>query len=136
MDIISIVLAAVAAFVVGFLLHGPVLGGLWMKLANIHPTGKEKLSDMWKQMAANMGANLLSATVLSGLFVLVFSSPFMGPATAFRGALCAAWVWLGFMVTSSSMEVIWMGRTYKLWLFEAMCSLITMMTMGAILGGW
>jgi hypothetical protein len=47
-----------------------------------------------------------------------------------------AGLWLGFLVTSSSIEVIWMGRTVKLWLFEAMCSLIITVTMGAIIAGW
>ena len=136
MNIVAILVSAVVAFIIGFLLHGPVLGKLWMRLANIQPTGNEKLSDMYGQMAWNMLANIVTASVLSGLFVIVFSSPVMGEASAFRGAICAAWVWLGFMVTSSSMEVIWMGRSFKLWLFEAFASLVAIATMGAIIAGW
>jgi hypothetical protein len=70
------------------------------------------------------------------IFSLVFTSSLMGPETWFRGIIMGIWLWLGFLVTSSSIEVIWMGRSWKLWLFEAGCSLIVMATMGAILAGW
>lgn len=128
-----VVVAAVVAFILGFLLHGPVSGKLWMKLANIHPTGKEKLSDMYGQMFWNLVVNLVTASVMAMIFALVFASPLMGEATWFRGAIMGVWIWLGFLVTSSSIEVIWMGRSWKLWLFEVVCSLVVTATMGAIL---
>ena len=37
-------LAAVVGFIVGFLLHGPLLGKMWMRLAGIVPTGNEKFA--------------------------------------------------------------------------------------------
>lgn len=132
-SLVSVFIAAIASFVLGFLFHGPVSGKLWMRLANIHPTGNEKLSDMIPQMAWNFLVNLVTAFVMAGIFWLVFSSPLMGPATWFRGAIMGVWLWLGFLVTSSSIEVIWMGRSWKLWLFEAACSFVVMATMGAIL---
>lgn len=135
-NLVSVFVAAVVAFILGFLFHGPLLGKLWMKLANIHPTGNEKLSDMIPQMSWNLLVNFITAFVMAGIFWLVFSSPLMGPPTWFRGAILGAWLWLGFLVTSSSIEVIWMGRNYKLWLFEAGCSLVVMATMGAIIAAW
>lgn len=135
-NLISVFVAALAAFVLGFLFHGPVSGKLWMKLANIHPTGNEKFSDMVPQLIWNFIVNVLTAFVMAGTFWLVFSSPLMGTATWFRGAILGAWLWLGFLVPSSSIEVIWMGRSFKLWLFEAVCSLIVMAVMGAIIAGW
>jgi hypothetical protein len=135
-DIVSVFVAAVAAFVLGFLFHGPISGKLWMRLADIHPTGNEKLSDMIPQMLWNFLSNFVTAFVMAGTFYLVFSSPFVGPATWLTGAIGGVWLWLGFLVTSSSIEVIWMGRSYKLWLFEAACSLVVMATMGAIIASW
>jgi hypothetical protein len=135
-NLLSVFVAALVAFILGFLFHGPVSGKLWMKLANIHPTGKEKLSDMVPQMIWNYVVNFVTAFVMAGIFWIAFSSPIMGEATWFRGAIMGAWLWLGFLVTSSAIEVIWMGRSYKLWLFEAGCSLVVTMTMGAILAGW
>ena len=135
-NFLAVIVAALTAFILGFLFHGPITGKLWMKLANIHPTGNEKLSDMIPQMAWNLLVNLVTAFVMAMIFSLVFSSSLMGPETWFRGVVMGFWLWLGFLATSSSIEVIWMGRTFKLWLFEAVCSLIVTGVMGAILAGW
>lgn len=132
----AVFVSALAAFILGFLFHGPVAGKLWMKLANIHPTGNEKFKDMIPQMAWNFAVNLITAFVMAGTFWLVFTSPLMGSPTWYRGAIVGAWLWFGFLVPSSSIEVIWMGRSFKLWLFEAVCSLIVMATMGTILAVW
>lgn len=135
-DLVAVGVAALVAFILGFLFHGPLLGKLWMKLADIHPTGNEKLSDMVPQMLWNLLANFVTAFVLAGVLWIAFSSPLMGEITWYKGAISAAWLWLGFLVTSSSVEVIWMGRSVKLWLFEAGCSLVTMLVMGAIIACW
>jgi hypothetical protein len=135
-NLLSVLVAAISAFVLGFLFHGPISGKLWMKLANIHPTGNEKLSDMVPQMLWNFLVNLVTAFVTAIIILFVSTSSFAGPVTWLCGASVGALLWLGFLVTSSSIEVIWMGRSVKLWLFEAVCSLITMIVMGAIIAAW
>lgn len=135
-NFVAVLVAAVVAFILGFLFHGPISGKLWMKLANITPTGNEKFKDMIPQMVWNLVVNIITASVMAMIFVLVFSSPLMGPATWYRGAMVGIWFWLGFLVTSSSIDVIWMGKSWKLWLFEAVCSLIVTGVMGAILAAW
>lgn len=135
-SLVAVVVAAISAFILGFLFHGPISGKLWMKLADIHPTGNEKLSDMIPQMAWNFFVNLVTAFVLAGALWIAFSSSVVGPALWYKGSIIGAWIWLGFLVTSSSIDVIWMGRSIKLWLFEAVCSLIIMSVMGAILAAW
>lgn len=132
-NFVAVLVAAVVAFILGFLFHGPVGGKLWMKLANIHPTGNEKFKDMIPQMVWNLIVNIITASVMAMIFVLVFSSPLMGPATWYRGAMVGIWIWLGFLATSSSIDVIWMGKSFKLWMFEAVCSLIVTGVMGAII---
>ncbi|HTK33397.1 MAG TPA: DUF1761 domain-containing protein [Candidatus Paceibacterota bacterium] len=135
-NLFAVIVAAVVAFVLGFLFHGPISGKLWMKLANIHPTGNEKFADMVPQMLWNLLSNLVTAYVLAIVYLFASTSPFMGVTGAWGGIITGLWVWLGFLVTSSSIEVIWMGRTVKLWLFETVCSLIVMIAMGAIIGAW
>ena len=132
-NLLAISIAAVAAFILGFLFHGPVSGKLWMKLANVHPTGNEKFSDMIPKMLWNLLAQFVTAFVLAVIYLFASSSPYIGDKGIWGGVILAIWVWLGFLVTSSSIEVIWMGRSYKLWLFEAVCSLIVMIVMGAII---
>jgi hypothetical protein len=135
-NLLAVLVAAVVAFVLGFLFHGPISGKLWMKLANITPTGKEKLSDMVPQMFWNFVSNFVTAYVLAVMVLFASGSVYLDKTGAAAGICVALWVWLGFLVTSSSIEVIWMGRSKKLWLFEAGCSFVTMIAMGAIIGSW
>jgi hypothetical protein len=130
-----VVVAAVANFIIGFLFHGPVFGKLWMRLANITPTGNEKLSDMWPQMLKNFLANLVFAYALAIVYLFASSSSFMDTGVC-TGLISGLLVWAGFIVTGSSMEVIWMGRSYKLWLFEIFSSLASILAMGAIIASW
>ncbi len=127
---LAVFVAAAVNFIIGFIMHGPIAGKLWMKLANITPTGNEKFSDMVPQMLWNFLANLVFAYVL--LAMLVYNNV----SDAMTGMIFAGWVWLGFVVTSSSMDVIWMGRSFKLWVFEVVSSLLSILAMGAILGAW
>ncbi len=136
MNIIIILVAALVAFINGFLWHGPLFGKMWMRLANITPTGNEKLSDMYGKMFWNYVALVVTAAVMWGIFFILFTSPIMGEINWWRGAITAVWLWLGFIVTSSSIEVIWMEKSYKLWLFECAASLTSFILMGAILGAW
>ncbi len=135
-NLVSVLVAAVVAFIIGFLLHGPISGKLWMKLANITPTGNEKFSDMYGQMFWNLVANFVTAFVMAIIFSFIFTSSLMGPMTWCWGAIMGALIGIGFIMTGSSMEVIWMGRSWKLWLFEVCCSIIVMASMGAILAAW
>ncbi len=132
-NFLAVFIAAAAAFIIGFLFHGPLFGKLWMRLANIVPTGKEKFSDMYGQMFWNFVSNFVMAFVMALIFWVVFSSPVMGGITWFKGAIMGIWLWLGFLVTSSSIEVIWMGKSFKLWLFEVCSSLVVMIVMGIII---
>ncbi len=118
-NFIAVVLAAVAAFIMGFLLHGPILGKMWMRLANIHPTGNEKMSDMYGQMFWNLVVNVVAAYVLAVLYSRLGVSPLV----------CAFLVWLGFNVTGTSMEVIWMKKSFKLWAFDSLSALAVTITM-------
>ena len=141
-NFVAVLVAALANFIIGFLFHGPLFGKTWMKLANITPTGNEKFSDMIPQMVKNYLANVVCAFVLAGIYHQIVLqnvlSSFSGAIgnDILGGMICAFWVWLGFIVTSSSMEVIWMKRSTKLWLFEMVSSLVSLLAMGAIIAVW
>ena len=135
-NFIAVAAAAIAAFILGFLFHRPPIGNLWMKLANIHPTGNEKFSDMIPQMIKNLLVNFVTAAVLAVIYLFASGSTYLGGAGTWRGVVCALWIWLGFIVTGSSIEVIWMGKKFELWLYECACSLVVMSAMGAIIAHW
>lgn len=126
-------IAAVSAFFVGFLIHGPVAGGLWMKLAHIHPAGNENIKDILPQILLNLLIQFVTAFALVVIYSFASASAFINGKGIFGGVLIAIWLWFGFLVTSSSVDTIWMGKDYKLWLFEVVSSLLVMVTMGAII---
>ena len=135
-NFLAVLVATVVAFILGFLAHGPIAGKLWMKLANIVPTGKEKFSDMVPQMLGNLFTNFITATALSVVYLLASTSSRVHISGAVGGILCASLVWIVFLVPSSAIEVFWMGRKTKHWLFEVVCSFFVMAVMGAIIGAW
>lgn len=130
-NFVLVFLAALAAFIIGFLAHGPVFGKLWMRLANIHPTGNEKLSDMIPQMLLNLLVNVVSAYMLAVVYAFASHSPYMSAGTV-SGIICGLLMWIGFNVTVTSIDVLWMGKSAKLWLYECACSLLIFAVMGAI----
>lgn len=134
-NLVSVFVAALATFIIGFMFHGPLLGKTWMKLANIHPTGNEKLSEMIPQMLLNLLVNFVCAYVLA-MFIYVTASYYHNVGNIVGGMGIAFWAWFGFIFTSSSINVIWMGMSKKLWAFELVASLVSFLTMGAILAAW
>ena len=132
----AVLVAALTQFFIGFMFHGPLFGKVWMRLAKITPTGKEKFADMIPQMVKNLLVNILFAYVLAVVYLFATTSPIMGGSGALNGMMCAFWIWLGFVFTTTSIEVIWMGRSPKLWYFELCASLVSCLAMGAIIGAW
>lgn len=133
---LAVLIAAFANFFIGFMFHGPLFGKLWMKLANIRPTGKEKMSDMFPQMISNFVVNFIFAYALAVIYLLASTSSVASGPGILTGLMCAFGVWLGFMLTTTSIEVIWMGRNYKLWLFELVSSLVCCLAMGTIIAAF
>jgi hypothetical protein len=133
-NLFAVLLAALAAFVLGFLFHGPVAGNLWMKLADIHPTGNEKFSDMYGQLFWNFVVNFVTAFILAVIYLFASTSSLITSRGALVGIMCGLLVWIGFQVTITSIPVIWMKQPVKLWLFEVVSALIVFTVMGAIIG--
>lgn len=132
-SILGVILAAIAYFIIGFLLHGPVAGKLWMRLAGIQPTGNEKFSDMYGQMLWNLVSNLVTAVVLAVVANVILASGFAGTSQLCAGLWSAILIWVAG-VAGSSMEVIWLGRKLPMWCFGVVASLIGLVAMGLIIG--
>ncbi|MDB4940272.1 MAG: hypothetical protein JWO40_697 [Candidatus Doudnabacteria bacterium] len=130
MNLFAILVAATGAFIIAFLWNGPIFGKLAMRLANTPPNANPpKVS----QIILNYLVFLVTAFVMSRVFQLAFASSLMGERTWYHGVVIAILLWLGFIVTSTSVEVIWKGRSWKLWLFECAASFVAFAFMGSIL---
>jgi len=132
MNLMAILAAATAAFVIAFLWNGPVFGKVALRLSGAQASPKPLLS----QIVLNYLVFLVTAAVMSMVFWIAFSPLSMGNGSWFRGVVLALWLWLGFNVTATSIDVIWHGKPWKLWLFECAASCVVFAVMGAVLGSF
>lgn len=75
-------------------------------------------------------ADLAMAWVLAGLIA------HMGPVTLKTGVISAAFVWLGFVITTLAVNNTFGLRAPKLILIDGGHWLAVLLLMGAIIGGW
>ena len=129
----SVVVATVASFAVSSLWYSPILFGReWMRLRG---TSVNELDDavnlgIWKRYVGQLISNLVLFTAL-GFFI--FDT---GSATAGDGMLVALIVWIGFSVTTAVGDMLWNKTPLKLALINEICTLVSLIVGGAIIGGW
>jgi len=91
---------------------------------------------MYGKMFWNFVVNLVTAYALAVVYLFASTSTYTSGPSVWTGLICGFLVWLGFLATATSIEVIWMGKPFKLWLFEFASSFIVMLTMGAIIAAF
>ena len=132
---IAVALAALAAFVFGFLVHGPVLGSVWIRLMKITPEEMEVgKKDMQKKMPVTMLVaflqQLITACVLAHLFYL------LDIGTVAEALEVAFWMWLGFVAMKLLDGVLWEKRSIPLYGFNVGYHLGSLVIMALIVGLW
>jgi fatty acid desaturase len=128
----SVIVAAFASFIIGFLWYGPIFGKQWISLSNMSEKDikKAKEKGMAKQMVVSFIAALIMAYVLS-LFI-----NFGGNVNALVGVTVGFWIWLGFLATTMIDSVLWDNKPFALYLINVSHRLVGLIIMGAILGAW
>ena len=131
----SVLAAAVATMVLGFLWYSPLLFAKpWMLLMGYDPEDKAKLAEMQKGAGKIYGmsfvASLVSATVLAKIIAITtVSSALYGMKVGFA-------VWLGFVTTVQLTSVLFARQPVKLYLINTGYQLVCYLAMGAILAVW
>ena len=114
---VGIFLAAVASFMFGFLVHGPVFGKQWMALMKITPKqmeeGKKKMEGkMQYYMGAAFVQQLVTAAITAHVLYALYVVDVWG---ALVFSLC---VWLAYVATTLFGTVLWEGRSKELYAFN------------------
>jgi hypothetical protein len=123
--------AAVANMVVGSLWYGPLFGKTWMKLMGFTPDSMKSMKMTAGQaMVGGFVSSLVMAYVLARLVSLV---GILETADAMQFAF---WAWLGLVATTQASSVLWEGRSFKLFLFNATASLVSIAAMVFIIVRW
>ncbi len=118
-DILSVVIAAVVNFVIGFVWYSRYLFGKFFE-----KTPKPyKLAFLWNYLVIVVSAYILA------IFVAFF-----GVTTVSDGMFVGFLVWLGFVAATQINAVIWGKMHYKHFLLHTGCQLLSYLSMGGILG--
>lgn len=130
---LAVLVAGVAAMVLGGLWYSPLLfGKAWMKLSGFTEKDMEKAKQ--KGMFLSYFFNFVSILVMA--YVLSHFVDYAG-ATDWRGGLQAGfWIWLGFVATVMLGMVLWEGKPFRLYLINVLYWLVALLGMGAILAVW
>lgn len=128
----SVIAAAVALIVLGFVWYSPVLFG--KKWAHLSGLSMESM----KMKPMTMGLMVVSALVMAYMLnhVLVFASAYMQESGVNAGLMTGFWVWLGFVAPVALGVVLWEGKSWTLWAINAGYYLVGLAIMGVILAVW
>lgn len=131
-NLVGVVLAAIATFVLGWLWYGPLFGKMWRRLVGLSLDDMKnmKMSPLTASVGGVITALLMAYVLAHGI---EFGNAYLGTfgvAGALQGAF---WYWLGFAVPMNSMGYLWEGKSWKLWALNAGYYLVALMLMGFVL---
>ena len=131
----SVLAAAVATMILGFLWYSPLLFAKpWTVAMGYDPNDKAKMDEMRKGAGKLYGitfvASLISAFVLAKIIdVTTVNAVLYGMKIGFA-------VWLGFVTTVQLTSTLFKRRPIKLYLIDTGYQLVCYLLMGAILAKW
>lgn len=130
-----VLVAALAAFVIGFLWHGPLFGKQWMALMEIP---KSKVDEMQAKGMGPMIPRMIGALVQQLVIACVMS--YLASALSINGVipaiLFAVIVWFGFIATTLLNGVLWEERKVSLYLFNIVYHLAILTAISLIVVLW
>src|SRR3989344_7706455 len=112
---LAVLVAAIAAMVLGYLWYGPLFGKEWAKLMGWTPEEMaKKMSDPAgkNKMMMGYGAQFVGALVMAFVLShsLVFASAYLNVSGAMGGLQAGVWSWLGFVAPTTIGMVLWEGK--------------------------
>lgn len=134
-NLLAVFVAAIAAFTIGFLWHGPVFGKQWIALmeipqAKIDEMRAKGMGPMVPQMIAGLIQQIVVALVAAHL------ANALGLTTALQAVLFAIVIWFGFIATVLLNTVLWEQRKISLYLFNNAYQVVSLIVISLIVVLW
>jgi len=130
-NIWSILVAAIASFIIGSIWYSPILfGKQWMALTNTGAVTPEKKKGIWKLYVVQFLLSIVTMCILG------FAIAAMQITSALDGATLGLLAWVGFYATFRAANLLWQPGSLKLALISAGSILLNLIVGGAIIGGW
>jgi hypothetical protein len=132
---LAVLVAALAAFVIGFLWHGPVFGKQWIKLMEIP---QAKVDEMQAKGMGPMVPHMITSFIEQFVMALVTAhlAAALGITDAMPAVLLAVMLWLGYIVTTLLNTVLWEHRKINLFLFKIVYHLVSLVAIALIVVLW
>lgn len=132
-NIWSVIVATVVAFVIGAIWYSPILFGKeWMSLIG---HSQKEVDDFKKKGVIKFYVIQLVVTFIT-FCVLGFAMTALSTKTGSDGAFIGVLAWLGFILPISVGAIIWERRPFKLVLIDNVNMLLSLVVGGAIIGAW
>lgn len=124
---LSILIATVASFMVGWLWYGPLFGKKWAKEMGIK-MDKNNKEGLGKLILLNFIGTLIMVYVLA-LFIKAFAITILPQALQL-----AFWLWLGFFAATTLLGgVLWEGKSWCLYQINASYWLVNLGVAASVL---
>lgn len=127
--VLSIVLALVVSYVIGFSWHGPIFGKLWMAYNNMTPPKKEDMK--FSVMLPGLGANFVLVIVQSAVLGRTFQ--IVSLANVGQALLIATVLWLPFTGLTIVNSYAWEGKKLGHMALDAGFYLVSLWATAAVL---
>lgn len=129
---LAVFLAMLSSMVIGSVWYArSVFGETWIKLAKVDMS-KGKQANVWKPIALTAIVSLVTAYVLA--HVTFQSHQYFGDSFFSAALQTAFWAWLGFTAARFVTHDAFEGRPAKLTVLNCAHELVTIVTMGIIIG--
>ncbi len=124
---LSVVVAAIASFMIGGIWYGPLFGRAWMAEFGFTEQSLEQ-----RNIAMVFGTSLLLALIAATILEM-----FIGvEATLISGTAAGFFAGFGWVATLLGILYLFEMRSLKAWLINAGYCTLTLTLMGSILGAW
>jgi hypothetical protein len=126
---LAVLVAAISAFVVGWIWYGPLFGKIWMKLNGFT---EEDLKKGSMSMPAIMIINYI-ATALAAFAIALFIGT---ESTAGFGLFAGIMIAVFWIATNRLNDVLYEQKPWGLYFINVGYNFIIYAVMGAVLGAW
>jgi len=134
----AVLASVVLSIVLGSLWYGPLFGKMWTKLEGWTKADMEKGMADKKGMMRAYGIQTLGAFFMAFVLShsLIFAATYLHESGVSAGLQTGFWNWIGFIAPATLTNVLWEGKSWKLWLLTNGYWLVLLLSMGVLLSLW
>lgn len=126
---LAVLVATVAAMVIGFLWYGPVFGKIWMAAMG-------KTQEEIRAAGSSMAIPISVITALITALALAVVMNAAGADTVSEGIVWGLFASIGFIATSQMNNAVYEGRNSTVTMLYIFYQLFTLAVMGTIIAAW